>query len=61
MKHELHTPSDFTNEDMDKRCPTALAVCDGGLYVCKECGAAEQDLVDHPTCEQYKEAKSAYN
>jgi hypothetical protein len=54
MKHELYTPDDFTSEEYYRGNVLAIAVIDGGLGVCKSCGAAEVQLDDFPTCKEYR-------
>jgi hypothetical protein len=55
MAHELYGPGDFTAEELlYSRNLLAVLVVDGGLSVCKRCGAAEAELDDHPTCEAYR-------
>lgn len=52
--HLLYTAEDFTNEELDRRNQLAVLVVEGGLGVCKKCGAAEVELDDYKTCEAYR-------
>lgn len=54
MNHVLYTPADFTAEEIDRRNRLAVVVIDGGLSICKICGAAESELQDWLTCEKYR-------
>ena len=54
MGHTLYEPSDFTTEELDRRNALAVAVCEGGLGVCKVCGATEAELNNHPNCASYR-------
>lgn len=54
MGHELYGPEDFTPEELDRRNALATAVTEGGLRVCRRCGASEAELDDHPTCKRYR-------
>lgn len=42
--HELYVAKDFTNEEVDRGNALAKAVIDGGLSICKKCGAGEAEL-----------------
>ena len=44
MGHVLYTAADFTNEEIERGGALVNAVIDGGLGVCKKCGAAEIEL-----------------
>lgn len=53
-EHVLWEASDFDDADDHVRDGALYrAVVEGGLGVCKLCGAYEQDLVEHETCESY--------
>lgn len=56
-KHELYKASDFTAEEIDRGNQLAKAVCEGGLGVCKRCGAAEIELDQFKTCEEFNANK----
>jgi hypothetical protein len=54
-EHTLYTPADFTSEQC---CPIdglqiARLVVEGGLGICKKCGAAEIQLDEFRTCEEF--------
>lgn len=53
-QHILYEPKDFTQAEHERRNVLAVMVIDGGLGVCKQCGAAERELDDWPTCEAYR-------
>lgn len=53
QKHELYTESDFSESDFENN-PRAKLVREG-LDICKHCGAGEIELIDYPTCDEYKE------
>jgi hypothetical protein len=53
MTHQLYTPSDFTDEQYYEYRGVARMVIDGGLGICKVCGAGESQLDDYPTCAEY--------
>ena len=55
--HTFYTPEDFTQEEIDNNNRLARMVIDGGLYICKRCGAAEGELVEYVDCESYDRAK----
>ena len=57
--HELYQPKDFTAEEYARGNRLAKMVIDGGLGICKKCGAAEAQLDDHPTCEEHRAAVRA--
>ncbi len=40
------------NPDLVQHCP----ICEGGLGLCRMCGAAEVQLDEHTTCESFREA-----
>ena len=53
--HVLYTPGDFTNAEYESGSGLARMVIDGGLEVCKKCGAGEAELTDYRTCTAYRE------
>ncbi len=55
--HELYGPGDFTPEEMDRRNELAVAVCEGGLDVCKRCSAAGAELDEHEDCASYRRSR----
>lgn len=55
MGHNLYKPKDFTAEQIDRREKVAIMVVEGGLEICKDCGAGEMDLDGYDTCEEYRE------
>lgn len=57
MGHELYIPADFTNEEIDRRNQLAVMVIDGGLGICKKCGAGEAELEAYKDCASYREAR----
>ena len=59
MTHECYTPSDFS-EEKGEPSQLAIVVCEWGLGVCKHCGAAEIQLTEWPTCEEYKNRLDEY-
>jgi hypothetical protein len=56
MAHELYTSRDFTNEEYGRGNALAIAVIDGGLGVCKRCGASEAELEEWSSCADYNQA-----
>ena len=56
--HTLFTAADFTNEEWE-RGGLARMVIDGGLGICKFCGAGEIELDNYPTCRDYNVALRA--
>jgi len=52
-QHVLYEPEDFTQAEYERRNVIAVMVIDGGLGVCKRCGASEYELKRWPTCEAY--------
>ena len=56
--HTLYRSSDFTNEELE-RSPVARMVADGGLGLCKSCGAGEIELDQFATCKDYNEHRAA--
>lgn len=56
--HTLYKPADFTNEEHE-RSSLARAVIDGGLGVCKQCGAGEIELDEFATCREYNDHNRA--
>ena len=59
FRHVLYTPQDFTSEEYHRRNKLAIMVIDGGLGICKRCGAGEIELETWPTCAAYREAQKA--
>lgn len=53
-QHELYEPKDFTSDEYARRNVLAVMVIDGGLGVCKKCGAAEIELETWVTCQAYR-------
>jgi hypothetical protein len=53
MTHHLYKPSDFTDKQYYDNLGFARMVIDGGLCICSVCSAAESELDDYPTCEDY--------
>jgi hypothetical protein len=53
MTHQLYKSSDFTNEQYYNNLGFARMVIDGGLCICSICSAAESELDDHATCEDF--------
>lgn len=53
QQHELYTDTDFNDEERESRNQLYVNVVEGGLGVCKKCGAAEQDLLDFDNCTDY--------
>ena len=53
MTHQLYKPSDFNNEQYCDNLGFARMVIDGGLNICSICSAAESELDDYPTCEDF--------
>ena len=54
--HLLYTSADFTREEADQRNALYVHVVEGGLSVCKVCGAAEIELSEM-TCADRQAAK----
>jgi hypothetical protein len=54
QEHELYTNEDFTQEEYEQGNRLAVYVIDGGLGICKKCGAGEVQLEQYPTCTDYK-------
>ena len=52
--HNLLRPEDFTNEDYVEDRSVARLVVDGGLGICRRCGAGESQLDDFPNCEAFE-------
>ena len=52
-QHILYEPKDFAQLQVDQSIVLARLVLDGGLSICKLCGAGEVELDDYPTCEEY--------
>ncbi len=52
--HTLYKSKDFTNEEYERRNRLAVAVIDGGLSVCKYCGAAEMEISTWKSCAAYR-------
>jgi late competence protein required for DNA uptake (superfamily II DNA/RNA helicase) len=57
MAHELYTSKDFTDEEYERRNQLATMVIDGGLAICKRCGAREIELDQYPTCADMEKHK----
>lgn len=55
--HVFYKPSDFTPEELETNAIAKLVV-EGGLQVCKSCGAAESDLQFFTTCGTYLKWKT---
>lgn len=55
MTHRLYEPKDFTSEQYYEDKGVAVLVIDGGLGICKVCGAAESQLADWPTCQEFRD------
>lgn len=55
MEHVLITPETCNCDWRDDGPP--CPICDGGLGQCKHCGAAEIELEDYPTCEEFEAKK----
>lgn len=53
-QHVLYKPADFTEEEYKRRNQLAVMVIDGGLGICKRCGAGEIELETWVTCETYR-------
>lgn len=54
-EHVLYVNEDFDHSDDNviDSC-TYKAVVEGGLGVCKHCGAYESGLDEYPTCEEWR-------
>lgn len=52
--HVLYTRADFNSEERQRRNALYVMVVEGGLGVCKRCGAAEIELEKWPTCAAYR-------
>jgi len=52
--HVFSTAADFTDEEIDRENVIAKLVIEGGLQICKRCGAAEIELDQYPTCAEYR-------
>lgn len=50
-EHVLYKPSDFSYDDESY---LSDIVINGGLSVCKHCGAYESGLDEYPTCEEWR-------
>lgn len=57
-QHELYAPADFNSDERQRRNALYVAVVEGGLGVCKRCGAAEVELETWVTCQAYRTAMS---
>lgn len=55
--HTLCQPGDFTNQEYFEDIGVARLVIDGGLGICKNCGAGESELEDYQTCDAYRGRK----
>ena len=53
--HILFTSKDFTSKEYSRGNIIAKSVIDGGLKICKCCGAAEVDLEKYPSCQSFRE------
>lgn len=51
--HKLYAEKDFNQAERDSRNALYVVVVEGGLDVCKQCGAAESELDDFPACRYY--------
>lgn len=58
--HNLYTIADFTDEELETNRLAKLVV-EGGLGICKSCGAAESELTAHPTCHIHRQYKAFVN
>jgi hypothetical protein len=55
MAHELITPAACRADHWDADGhPVSCLTCDGGLGICRLCGAAEHELEVWPTCEAFR-------
>ena len=59
--HILYRADDFTHEEIERKNKLAVAVIEGGLSVCKRCGAVESDVFDFGTCKEYTDHKRKEN
>lgn len=57
MGHVLYTPADFNSEERQRRNQLYVLVVEGGLDVCKQCGASEIELDRWPTCSDYRDER----
>lgn len=58
--HTLYESSDFTDEEYARRNQLAVMVIDGGLGVCKNCGACERELDESCKVRQQRKAREAH-
>ncbi|MFU1607355.1 hypothetical protein ACM25O_13300 [Sulfitobacter pontiacus] len=56
--HTLYKSADFSNEEYE-RGGIAKMVIDGGLGICKSCGAGEAELDEFATCRDYNQHRKA--
>ena len=55
--HVLWTIHDFSGGDpFEEPSQLEKMVCEGGLEICRFCGAGELQLDDNPTCEGHNQA-----
>lgn len=54
-KHALYKPSDFTDQEYYEGNGLAKMVIDGGLGICKNCGACEIELDQYPSCADFRD------
>lgn len=60
-QHELYKPEDFNSEERQRRNRLYVMVVEGGLAICKRCGAAEVEIETWPTCAGYRAAQKNRN
>jgi len=51
--HVLYKPEDFNEREKNQGNVLYKLVVEGGLGICKMCGAGEAELDEYPTCEEY--------
>lgn len=56
LPHELYQASDFNSDERQRRNRLYVMVVEGGLSICKRCGAGEADLATWPTCQAFRRA-----
>jgi hypothetical protein len=56
-QHLLYNSADFNSEERQRRNALYVAVVEGGLGVCKRCGAGENELETWVTCTAYRAAQ----
>lgn len=59
MAHKLYTPDDFTQEERERRNAIYVAVVEGGLRFCKQCGATESELDGFLSCAEFDAFRKA--